>query len=181
MEKFVSEHLVGAVEQFAGFSETLDSIQQSLTSVTELGNLKKIASDMDAVKTASEHQIKESKAIKLGKRPYKINVVNRIPSAFLDVISAQFTVLQSWVEPMAKMQTLEAEQFRRAVEATFERYKELVEHVRKIDSGEVLPETPFTPNAPGNPGEGEMESLLDDFPTLEKGQQSPDEEGEALS
>ncbi len=93
------------------------------------------------MKKASEESIEESQAIKLGKKPYKINVVNRIPTAFLDVISAQFTILQSWVEPMAKMQTLDAAQFRRAVEATFERYEELVERVKPIDNSKSNADT----------------------------------------
>lgn len=145
MEKVVSEQVSGAVQHLGEFNESLKSIQSSLENVAELGNLKQIADDMDVLKSASEHQIEESKAIKLGKKPYKINVINRIPTAFLDVISAQFTVLQSWVEPMAKMQTLEADQFKRAVEATFERYKELVDHVQKINAGEKTEKMSNTP------------------------------------
>jgi hypothetical protein len=137
MEKIVSENVGGAVQHLAEFNQTLSSIKDSLESVTSLESLNQIASNSDVMKRASEASIAESKAIKLGKKPYKINVVNRIPTAFLDVISAQFTILQSWVEPMAKMQTLEAGQFRRAVEATFERYEELVERVKAIDNSKA--------------------------------------------
>lgn len=137
MEKIVSENVDGAVQHLAEFNQTLSSIKDSLESVTSLESLNQIASNSDVMKRASEASIAESKAIKLGKKPYKINVVNRIPTAFLDVISAQFTILQSWVEPMAKMQTLEAGQFRRAVEATFERYEELVERVKAIDNSKA--------------------------------------------
>lgn len=143
LEKVIGEQLGGAVQHLAEFNQTLSSIETSLSSIPALSNLKQIADGMEVVKSASEHQIEEAKAIKLGKKPYRINVVNRIPTAFLDVISAQFNVLQSWVEPMAKMQSLDAEQFRRAVEATFERYKELVDHVNRIQSGNESSDTPL--------------------------------------
>ncbi|MDG2471388.1 MAG: DNA repair ATPase [Pirellulaceae bacterium] len=134
LEKVVTEQAGNAMQHLAEFNQTLTAIKDVLSNVSDLENLNRIAGSLDVVKEASSYQIDESKAIKLGKRPYKISVVNKIPTAFLDVISTQFTVLQSWVEPMAKLQTLDADQFRRAVEATFERYKELVKQVGDLSS-----------------------------------------------
>lgn len=143
LEKILAEHVSTAMQYLAEFNQSLAGIEKSLAAEDSISQLKRIADDLDVVKDASNYQIEESKAIKLGAKPYRINVINRIPTAFLDVISAQFTVLKSWVEPMAKLQTLDADQFRRAVEATFERYKELVERVNDLKESDSPSETPL--------------------------------------
>ncbi|HRF01808.1 MAG TPA: DNA repair ATPase [Pirellulaceae bacterium] len=65
--------------------------------------------------------------------PPSIEIVNKIPRQFLDVIKAQFTVLQSWWEPLMRateMRGAEAESLRTALQTSMARYDELL---RKID------------------------------------------------
>lgn len=62
----------------------------------------------------------------------KIEVINKVPRQFLDIIKAQFLVLQNWFEPLMKateMRGIEAEQLRAALKTSLERYEELLKKI----------------------------------------------------
>ena len=66
--------------------------------------------------------------------PTRIEVINKVPRQFLDIIKAQFLVLQNWFEPLMKateMRGIEADQLRSALKVSLERYEELLRKIGK--------------------------------------------------
>lgn len=61
----------------------------------------------------------------------KIEVINKVPNIFLDIIRNQFRVLQTWMEPILKLSEVfpEAEGLKKAARATAENYDRLIEQI----------------------------------------------------
>lgn len=65
--------------------------------------------------------------------PPKIEVVNKVPKAFLSVIRNQFQIIQTWMEPILKLSQVfpEAEDLKRAAQATDENYRQILNIIEK--------------------------------------------------
>ena len=68
--------------------------------------------------------------------PPKIQVVNKIPKAFLDIIRTQFYILQTWIEPLmrlAEATDIGGKDFRKAVKKSNAQYQELLEALLRVE------------------------------------------------
>ena len=65
--------------------------------------------------------------------PQKIEVINKVPNIFLDIIRNQFRVLQTWMEPILKMSDSfpEADGLKEAAIATQQNYEHLLDKIGK--------------------------------------------------
>ena len=61
----------------------------------------------------------------------KIEIINKVPNIFLDIIRNQFRVLQTWMEPILKLSEVfpEADGLKRAADATRENYEKLIDQI----------------------------------------------------
>jgi len=61
----------------------------------------------------------------------KIEIVNKVPNIFLDIIRNQFRVLQTWMEPILKLSEVfpEADGLKRAADATLENYDKIIDQI----------------------------------------------------
>jgi len=65
--------------------------------------------------------------------PQKIQVINKVPNIFLDIIRNQFRVLQTWMEPILKLSDAfpEADGLKEAAIATQQNYEHLIDKIGK--------------------------------------------------
>ena len=65
--------------------------------------------------------------------PQKIEVINKVPNIFLDIIRNQFRVLQTWMEPILTLSNSlpEAEGLKEAAIATQQNYEHLIDKIGK--------------------------------------------------
>ena len=63
----------------------------------------------------------------------QIEVINKVPSIFLDIIRNQFRVLQTWMEPILKLSEVfaEAEDLKKAAKLTEANYKQMLEKIQR--------------------------------------------------
>lgn len=99
------------------------NIEQEIVELTE--------DEIEVVETSDSGTRRRGsgKGIVAGSGTTRIEVVNKVPRQFLDIIRAQFLVLQNWFEPLMKateMRGVEAEQLRAALKTSLERYEELL-------------------------------------------------------
>ena len=71
-----------------------------------------------------------------------IEVVNKIPKAFLSVIRSQFKIIQTWMDPILKLSQAfpEAEHLKVAAQITDKNYRQilnLIEKFNELDPDEV--------------------------------------------
>ena len=61
----------------------------------------------------------------------KIEIVNKVPNIFLDIIRNQFRVLQTWMEPILKLSEVfpEADGLKRAADATLKNYDQIIDQI----------------------------------------------------
>ena len=61
----------------------------------------------------------------------KIEIINKVPNIFLDIIRNQFRVLQTWMEPILKLSEVfpEADGLKRAADATLENYDKIIDQI----------------------------------------------------
>jgi hypothetical protein len=61
----------------------------------------------------------------------KIEVVNKVPNIFLDIIRNQFRVLQTWMDPILKLAEMfpDAEGLQKAASATERNYAKLIKQI----------------------------------------------------
>lgn len=115
-QQLTTQLISAGVEQLTQFNQTLDSIQSTLS--TGVGRIADQPSGTSAdVATAA---------------PQKIEVVNKIPRAFLDVIKTQFEIMQNWMKPLIEMTqntSADANQLRGAIESAVGKYNELVDRL----------------------------------------------------
>lgn len=66
--------------------------------------------------------------------PQKIEVINKVPKAFLSVIKNQFQIIQTWMEPILKLSQVfpEAEDLKRAAMITDENYRQILNIIEKF-------------------------------------------------
>ncbi len=113
------------------------TMQQVAHAVAELA---KFNSTLGEMKTMMGEGIKTSSSItqtgQAPQAPQKIEVVNKVPNIFLDIIRNQFRVLQTWMEPILKLaETSEqAAGLREAAKATQQNYEKLIKQIGDQDT-----------------------------------------------
>ncbi len=102
-----------AVSELAKFNEKMDAIGEAIQSL---------------VKTTRQGIKKQSAA------EHKVQVVNKVPHAFLDVLRNQFRVMQTWMEPILRIaeQVPAADGLRKAALATEENYHQILDKIQKF-------------------------------------------------
>lgn len=105
-----------AVSELATFNETLGQMKSLLESGATAGDRSTAA---NAAPTGTQN----------------IEIVNKVPNIFLDIIRNQFRVLQTWMEPILKLSEVfpEANGLKQAAEATRENYEKLLDQIGKDD------------------------------------------------
>ncbi len=105
-----------AVEQLSQFNDTLSEIKSLISA------------------RAEEAQAKPSK------RPptQQVQVINKVPHAFTNIIQSQFRILQTWMEPLLRLSESlpEAKNLKRAAELTQRQYEKMM---KKLESAEDPP------------------------------------------
>lgn len=134
-ERIASEQLSNAVVHLAAFNENLAAIRDALASgSTELAG--KLADYSATAQTGLAVQPGPAPELPLQKEPYKIQVINKIPKTFLDVIRTQFYILQTWVEPLMQLANAsDNKEFRKAIEKSNKRYEELLGRIQSEEDG----------------------------------------------
>ena len=63
----------------------------------------------------------------------QIEVINKVPNIFLDIIRNQFRVLQTWMEPILKLAEVfaEAEDLKKAAQLTEANYKQMLDKIQR--------------------------------------------------
>ena len=85
----------------------------------------------DGIKTSAESSA-------AGATQQKIEVVNKVPNIFLDIIRNQFRVLQTWMDPILKLSEVfpEAEGLKNAAEATRKNYDKLIKQIGESEQSQ---------------------------------------------
>ena len=132
-------------------SSTKDtSAEQMQTAVTELGKFNDTLSGIqkllnDGVKTqgiVSGTASPVANVTEKGDDPIEVEVINKVPTIFLDIIRNQFRVLQTWMDPILAMAEAlpEAKGLGEAARVTERNYTELLDKIQKFkdeNPGEV--------------------------------------------
>jgi hypothetical protein len=115
------------------------TMQQVAHAVAELSKFNETLGDMktmmgDGIKTSSTGAAAPASAVPTQQ---KIEVVNKVPNIFLDIIRNQFRVLQTWMDPILKLSEVfpEADGLKKAAEATQRNYDKLIKQI-----GETTPD-----------------------------------------
>ena len=108
-----SSHLADAVQALGNLGQRLEGIEKVLSE-------PKTEADSDSAGVESDRS------------PRRVEVVTKVPKQFLDVIKAQFAVLQTWFEPLYKLTEMrgqEVDSLREAIEESRERYESLLKRI----------------------------------------------------
>ena len=129
-EKVSMQQVSHAVVELAKFNASLADVKSIVADMqqdrdpNQPDSASKVARDAAAVAPAPVQQ--------------KIEVINKVPPIFLEVIRNQFRILQTWMEPiLALAESLpEADGFKQAMSATAQNYDEFFEKVVMAESVE---------------------------------------------
>ncbi len=110
-----------AIEHLGSFNDHLAAIKEALSSGAA-----------SAAATPQPHQLPAAS------RPadQKIQVVTRVPRAFLEVIRTQFDLMQTWMQPLLTLVqsgTNDAQELKQAVDETFSRYQILIKKMEETN------------------------------------------------
>ena len=121
--------LSDAVSQLSEFKLGLTEIKHALMDgVTELKKGPAVVPPASPSTTDSAPQEPTKLPIQ------QIQLIHKVPKVFLDVIKAQFAIMQSWLEPMLKMSQaskINSKQLKANIDETFARYDDLI---KKMES-----------------------------------------------
>ena len=108
-------------------------MSQITSAVGELINFNKTLSDMKTIMNDGIQTKSSSAGLPEVPVPQKIEVINKVPNIFLDIIRNQFRVLQTWMEPILTLSNSlpEAEGLREAAIATQQNYEHLIDKIGK--------------------------------------------------
>ena len=122
METATLRQVGHAVEQLSKFNGTLEGIKELMES--------------GVMTRATEGATEQPAVAPAPPLPQKIEVVNKVPQAFSNIIEAQFRILQTWLEPLLKLsETIpEVEGLVQATKLTEKQYKKMIE---KFDTFEA--------------------------------------------
>ena len=114
-------------------STELETMSQITNAVGELSNFNKTLSDMKAIMNDGIQTKSSTTGTTPVPAPQKIEVVNKVPNIFLDIIRNQFRVLQTWMEPILKLSDAypEADGLKEAAIATQQNYEHLIDKIGK--------------------------------------------------
>ena len=130
----------GMGEMIAASSQD-HSAEQIQTAVTELGKFNKTLTGIkklmkDGVKTqgVAGAVVPGANVSDKGNDPIEVEVINKVPTIFLDIIRNQFRVLQTWMDPILAMAEAlpEAEGIGDAAKVTERNYSELLDKIQKF-------------------------------------------------
>ena len=124
------------VKQLSGTSEPSTIETATMNQVGHaVSELAKFNETLAAMKTMMGDGIKTSAsgigAAAATPQEHKIEVVNKVPNIFLDIIRNQFRVLQTWMEPILKLSEVfpEADGLKKAAQATQRNYEKLINQI----------------------------------------------------
>jgi hypothetical protein len=111
-EKATVEQIGIAVSELANFNKTLTEMK----SIMAYGGIAGVGTNSSA---ANE--------------PQKVEVVNKVPGIFLNVMRDQFRVLQTWVEPIIKLSEVlpEADDLMKAMQKTHRSYDKMLNQIKE--------------------------------------------------
>ena len=114
-------------------STELETMSQITSAVGELINFNKTLSDMKTIMNDGIQTKSSSAGLPAVPVPQKIEVINKVPNIFLDIIRNQFRVLQTWMEPILTLSNSlpEAEGLKEAAIATQQNYEHLIDKIGK--------------------------------------------------
>jgi hypothetical protein len=115
------------IQQVGRAIDQLEKFNDSLIDIKEL-----VASNIE-----TRGSLQETEPVQ-----HKIEVVNKIPAAFLGVLRNQFRVLQTWMEPiLALAETLpEADGLKSAAKSTEKHYRRVLKKIEAIDDPQLTME-----------------------------------------
>ena len=125
MQTVVIRQIGHAVEELAKFNAKFEAIGDAI----------------GALAKSTNRVMKKQKSL-----DHKIEVVNKVPHAFLDVLRNQFRVMQTWMDPILKLAETnpDADGLRKAAQATEENYNKILDKIDKFksDNQEIFEEDP---------------------------------------
>lgn len=132
--KIRDEQISNALQHLGEFNQNLNSIREALSqgsnSVSQ--SLGSVSNNLSKSLIPAE-QAESAPAPRKDGPPYRIQVVNKIPKAFLDIIRTQFYILQTWIEPMmelAEATDIGGKEFKKAMRNSNAQYQELLEKIQ---------------------------------------------------
>lgn len=125
--------LTQGMERWTEYASSPDrTVMQNLT-IQQIGSavqqLEKFNQSLNDIKQWLHENQKAAIASSPDDRPLKVHVSNRVPTAFMKVITGQFQVLQAWMEPLlAIADKMEGgRELKRAAKATEAHYRHMLE------------------------------------------------------
>ncbi len=119
-------------------TEQDDSPMQQLT-LSQLGagvnELAKFNQSLEEIKGLLAQQPASGEAARSANEPQRIQVVNKVPQAFLEIIRYQFETLQHWLDPLTKLAESNppAKQVSQKAKRIARQYKEIVKELEKTN------------------------------------------------
>ena len=107
------------------------TMQQVAHAVAELSKFNATLAEMKTMMSQGVASASDSAGPSANIPQQKIEVVNKVPNIFLDVIRNQFRVLQTWMDPILKLSEVfpEAEGLKAAAQATQKNYDKLINQI----------------------------------------------------
>ena len=129
------KHLTADQEPSAIQTATMNQVGHA---VSELANFNKTLGEMKSLlqsRSASRDSATAAAAQAAPSGTQNIEIINKVPNIFLDIIRNQFRVLQTWMEPILKLSEVfpEADGLKQAADATRENYEKLIDQIGKGD------------------------------------------------
>jgi hypothetical protein len=118
LEKLTLSQMNAAVDEFGKFNSTMHEIKTLLND-----RIKVPVDEASTGKTKAAFHPVES----------KVQVINKVPTAFMEVIQSQFRILQTWLAPILALsnQLPDSNEFKRAVEETVKRYENIFKKLER--------------------------------------------------
>lgn len=136
----IKRTLDAGVDRLAESKQQADSQFQSATikevsqAVVELANLNETIGNIRSEFGNMQTAFAPNASVASGPiEKQQIEVINKVPNIFLDIIRNQFRVLQTWMEPILKLSEVfaEAEDLKKAAKLTEANYKQLLEKIQR--------------------------------------------------
>lgn len=135
--KHLTEHLTANQEPNAIETATMNQVGLA---VSELSNFNRTLGEMKTLLESSamspaHHASNSASAKPAPVGDQKIEIINKVPNIFLDIIRNQFRVLQTWMEPILKLSEVfpEADGLKQAADATRKNYEKLIDQIGQED------------------------------------------------
>ncbi len=122
-----TEQLAGAISELGKFNETLSGIKSLMN---EGIKTQGVAGAVGQISSAPVNVHEK------GLEPIEVEVINKVPNIFLDIIRNQFRVLQTWMDPILAMADAlpEAKGLGSAAKLTEKNYAELLEKIQRFQN-----------------------------------------------